>query len=139
MKNHNAHAQRAGCIVLAGILFHTLACSHNPKPIRQDEMLIENYPKITALEKLHRVLVVSDVVEEPGPPLNVTVAIRDDRDDKERRIQYRFFFLDDRGVPENNNPDWRYQQMPRRAVVYVQGNALDRKAVDWRLEIRPAR
>lgn len=127
-----------GCI-LAGLLMVTLACSHNPKAIRQDKLSIEDYPQITALQGLDRVLVVSDVMKDPGPPLKVTVAFRDDRDDKERRMQYRFFFFDSTGVPENQNPDWRYIEIPRRAAVYVSGNALDSKAVDWRLELRPAR
>ncbi|HRX85922.1 MAG TPA: DUF1425 domain-containing protein [Phycisphaerae bacterium] len=129
-----------GCsAVLAALTFNALACSHNPKAARQDQMAIEDYPQITALEHLDRVLVISDVVEDKGPPLKVTVALRDERDDKERRIQYRFFFFDERGVPENNNPDWRYKELPRRAAVYVDGNALDKNAVDWRLELRPAR
>ena len=84
-------------------------------------------------------VVADEALNCPPSALKVTVALRDERDDKERRIQYRFFFFDERGIPENNNPDWRYKELPRRAAIYVDGNALDKDAVDWRLELRPAR
>ena len=46
-----------GCsAVLAALTFNALACSHNPKAARQDQMAIEDYPQITALEHLDRVV-----------------------------------------------------------------------------------
>lgn len=111
---------------------------HAPKAGRPDPLPLEEYPQIAVLEDLHRAVVVTDVKEEPGPPLWVQVAARN-KDDDERHVQYRFFFLNDAGEPENRNPDWHYMLMPARTLVYFQGNALDKARSAWRLEIRPAR
>jgi hypothetical protein len=39
----------------------------------------------------------------------------------------------------NLDPDWQYMSLGPRTLLYMQGNALDTRAVDWRLQIRPAR
>jgi uncharacterized protein YcfL len=118
------------------------ACSDNPYAPREagaDPLPSEDYPQVSALEKLHKVIVVSDVKEDAGPPLKITAAVRNRANDDERDVQYRFFFLDKDGRPENAQPDWRYVHMPARTLVYMTGNALDVGATSWRLEIRPAR
>ena len=116
-----------------------VGCAGKLEGVRSDPLDYNDYPQITVLEKLHRNVVLTRVVEEEGSPLRVTVAVRNRGTDDERHVQYRFFFLDSRGVPEDPNPDWHYLHMPARTAMYMQGNALDRSAVDWRLEVRPAR
>lgn len=100
---------------------------------------LPEYPKVTALEGLKDWVVVNDVVVDPGPPMEVTVPARAKTDYEELNVQYRFFFYDSAGRPLQNAPDWHYMRMPSRTEVYMQANALDTTATDWRLEIRPAR
>jgi uncharacterized protein YcfL len=126
-------------VVLAAAVCATAGCAHKPHGVRSDPLDYDDYPQITVLEDLHRNVVLSSVVEEEGAPLRVTVAVRNRANDDERHVQYRFFFLDSRGVPEDPNPDWHYMHMPARTMMYMQGNALDKSAVAWRLEVRPAR
>lgn len=125
-------------IVAVGVLV-SAGCSKDPRAPEMDPLRYANYPNITALEKLHRNVVLCKVHEEPGPPLQVTVQVRNRTRDDERHMQYRFFFLNENGRPENPNPDWRYVKLPARTIVFLEGNALDRDAVEWRLEMRPAR
>jgi hypothetical protein len=132
---------RCRCLTLLAVSLWLTGCAHRdaPKAGRPDPLPLEEYPQIAVLEGLHRAVVVTDVKEEPGPPLWVQVAARNKTDDDERHVQYRFFFFNAVGEPESPNPDWHYVRMPARTLVYFQGNALDRSRTDWRLEIRPAR
>ncbi len=114
-------------------------CKYPPARAKDDPLRREDYPRIAVLEGLDRAIVVSDVREEKGPPLLVTVTCRNIGDDAERDVQYRFFFYDERGRPEELDPDWQYVHMPARTYIYLRGNALDAGFVDWKLEIRPAR
>ena len=125
-------------VALLGLLA-SAGCAKNPRAPKLDPLRYEDYPHITALEKLRRNVVLCHVHEEPGPPLQVAVQVRNRTHEQERHIQYRFFFLNRGGVPEDPNPDWRYVKLPARTIVFLQGNALDREMVKWRLEMRPAR
>jgi uncharacterized protein YcfL len=53
-----------------------------------------------------------------------------------REVQYRFHFFAGDGK-QIDTTDWRYQEMPGRAQVFLQGTARSTEAKDWRLEIRP--
>ncbi|MBS0197715.1 MAG: DUF1425 domain-containing protein [Planctomycetes bacterium] len=96
-------------------------------------------PQIVVLDELDRYVFISNVVMQPGPPMDVTVIARANTRDTEPKVQYRFLFLDSHGRRLESQPDWRYLQMPARAAVEFRGNAMDSRAADWRLEIRPAR
>jgi hypothetical protein len=55
------------------------------------------------------------------------------------RVQYRYLFMDAQGRPvERNEVGWKYQVLPPGVERFLEGNALDTTAVNWRLEIRPA-
>lgn len=110
-----------------------------PGRIDADPLPCEDYPQIAVLEGLEGWLGAGKIVEEPGPPMTVTVPVRALTDDDELNIQYRFLFLDEKGVPLNRDPDWHDMRMPSRAQVFMRANALDSTASMWRLEIRPAR
>ena len=125
-------------VVLLGLLA-LVGCAKDPRAPKPDPLRYEDYPHITALEKLRRNVVLCHVHEDPGPPMQVVVQVRNRTHETERHIQYRFFFLDHNDVPEDLNPDWRYVKLPARTIVFLQGNALDRDLVKWRLEMRPAR
>ncbi len=119
-----------------------LACRHSrrrPGEPNPDPVAYANYPQIATLERLHRYIVVSKVIEDPGPPLSVTSVVRAKTRTDEWDVQYRYFFLDEAGRPLEADPDWRFMHLPARTQMYMEGNALDSTAVDWRLEIRPAR
>ena len=120
----------------------SIGCGDRPKAparARQDVLAAEDYPQITVERRIRRTLAVSDIVEDPGPPLSVTVPVRSLRKKRDIHVQYRFMFLDASGVPLYRDPDWHYMKMSARTQVFMQGNALDANARDWRLEIRRAR
>ncbi|MGQ0628613.1 MAG: hypothetical protein ACT4PL_11000 [Phycisphaerales bacterium] len=111
-----------------------------PGSVQGDPLPATLYPKIAVLEGLQGFIVMGT---EPrvnvGPPMGVTCALRAKTDFEELSVQYRYIFFTSAGVPLNNNPDWQYQRMQSRVESFFSGNALDRTAVDWRLEVRPAR
>ena len=98
-----------------------------------------NYPQVVIIGNLgggvrkHQPQVTPS---EDGSPMAVTVPLRL-MADKSREVQYRFMFFDAVGRPLGPEMDWRWQVMPARALIYLQGTALDERAVDWRLEVRP--
>lgn len=128
----------AGCLgvaVLAGC-----DTTKAPGEAQADPLLRAMYPKVAALEGLEDYLVFSEPSVElgSGRPLSVSVPIRA-RTDEQLNIQYRFEFFDRDGRPVQPAMDWRYLLLPGRAQRFLQGAALDTSAVDWRLEVRPAR
>lgn len=130
------------CLMLAGCAAALASgCSHvrPPRAIREDPLPSADYPQIAVLGGLGGAIAAGDVVEEAGPPLAVTVPMRALTHDDELNVQYRFFFLNEKGVPLDRDPDWHYMQMPSRSQVFMGANALDQNARTWRLEVRPAR
>lgn len=111
-----------------------------PSPIA-DPM---EYPQITLSPDLARWIavdrpIVTGMGEDDGP-LAVTVPVRTLTSRGESiRVQYRYIFLDDRGRPVHPEGDWKYERMASRVQKFFEGNALDERATDWRLEIRTAR
>ncbi len=54
-------------------------------------------------------------------------------------MQWRYIFLDGKGRRLQSEPDWQFSYLPSRTPVELRGNALDKSAADWQLQIRPAR
>ncbi|MCB9846324.1 MAG: DUF1425 domain-containing protein [Phycisphaeraceae bacterium] len=100
-----------------------------------------NYPNISILDELVPYVVVSEPIVTKGPdqPLRVTVPIRAITRPRELNTQYRFIFFDADGRPIEPQQAWQYERLPSRAQRFFEANALDQRAVDWRLEVRPAR
>ncbi len=123
------------------------ACDSTPNPggpgsAQVDPLPGEQYPKIEAAEGLSRYLAFSGLKEYHATdtkPMWLTVAVRAMTQHQELNIQYRFFFFDKDNVPLKTEPDWQFARLPSRSQVFLQGHAMDRNAVDWRLQIRPAR
>ena len=99
------------------------------------------YPQIAAEGKLGDHLFYSKPIVRMGDastPMKVTVPLRL-RDDKPVNAQYRFTFLDRDGAPVGPPMDWRFMVLPPRLQVFMEGSAMDSQAVDWRLELQPAK
>ena len=107
---------------------------------RADPIMLENYPRIVALEKLSEYLVFSapNVRSSPQQPMSVSVPVRL-QSDKEVNIQYRFEFFAPDGRPMQQADQWRFMHLSSRDQHFLQGSALDTQAADWRLVVRPAR
>jgi len=105
-----------------------------------DPILLENYPRIVAQEGLGEYLAFAAPTVRPSgeTPMRVTVPVRL-RSDRESRVQYRFEFFEADGQPMQDAPQWRYMVLSSRAQHFMQGAALDTRAADWRLIVRPAR
>ncbi len=100
------------------------------------------YPKVEAAEGLSKYLVVSGVETTPATarsPMKVVVALRYQTEYQEVEAQYRFFYFDFMNRPLATEPDWRRVRLPSRSQVFLEGTASETAAVDWRLQIRPAR
>lgn len=121
-----------------------VGCKYSPYEGRQDRLDIEEYPRIVASRDTHRNLLFSPATIDPGTdlrPMRVTVPVRSRFKRSDLRVQYRFEWLDEAGRPMNRNAnaEWRYKALPPRNQVFLDGNALDRGAKDWRLEVRLAK
>ncbi|MBX3363605.1 MAG: YcfL family protein [Phycisphaeraceae bacterium] len=126
----------AGCTLSAG-------CRRDiaPPGAYGDPYPDANYPNVVMLDGLQRFVVVSGSpkVEKPdGGVMRVVVAIRNTAQ-QEINAQYKFQFLDSQGRPIGYEPTWRYIRLSSLAQHFVEANAVDSRAVQWRLEVRPAR
>ena len=127
--------------------FVMTGCSAIDKPphaVKPDNVSEAQYPQIATEGNLGNHLSYARPIVRPsgqapgGTPMHVTVPIRL-RDDKPVNAQYRFTFLAADGGPIGQPMDWRFMVLPPRLQVFMEGSALDSQAVDWRLEIRPAK
>lgn len=150
MPNTNASLTRsaAGAALCLAVLAVAPACSNSSSTYRppgaagMDPLPGDQYPKVEAAEGLSSYIVVSGVEATPASataPMNVVVAIRSQTEYQEIEAQYRFFFFDEKNRPLDTQPDWRRVRLPSRSQVFLEGSAMETNAVDWRLQIRPAR
>lgn len=111
-----------------------------PQSVRSDP-LAGGYPQNVALRGLHNGIVIGKPIVDRATedqPMRVTVPLRSVVEGT-LRTQYKFTFLDDRGRPvKSGRESWSYQVIAEKAEVFLEANALDTDAVDWRLEVRPA-
>ncbi len=111
-----------------------------PAAVRPDPLPARAYPKQVAIHGLAQGLASGKpTVTGPteGEPLRVSVPLRSTAD-KPLNVQYQFRFFDKNGRPTHQS-GWRFLNIPPRVKRVVEANAMDTKAVDWRLEVRPAR
>lgn len=107
---------------------------------KQDPLPAGQYPKITVEGPLQPFLAFeAPKVSRDSGVLKVVTPVRLQSDGQESNVQYRYIFLDAGGLPMRAQPDWRYLRLPSRQQVFLEGNALDTGASDWRLEVRPSR
>lgn len=106
-----------------------------------DQLPTENYPKVYINPPtLAKVMVITPgtvVVDTPADrPMSVTVPLRSIADNS-MRVQYRFLWFDDKGRPVREG-EWIAEMFAPRVERRLQGNAIDLKSRDWRLEVRSA-
>ena len=121
----------------------TTGCRYSPDSARVDRVSESEYPQVTVNGSLRTRIVASapSVRLDPGVPMSVSVPIRyiplRRLSSEGRAVQYRFLFFANDGRPLDNNPAWKYMDVPARTQVFLTGSAMDLGAVDWRCEIRP--
>ncbi len=132
--------------LLAALLvipFALTACDVVDKPphaVKPDNISEVRYPQIATEGNLgNHLSYAKPIVRLDGQtPMSVTVPIRL-RDDKPVNAQYRYVFLARDGQPLSPASDWRFMVLPPRLQVFMEGSAMSNEALDWRLEIRPAK
>lgn len=121
---------------LTGCQTDTTRAPASPGP---DPLVSGAYPQITMAQGLIGLIVQGRPVVQPSvphSPLRVTVPIRSVQDGP-TRVQYQFTWLDHVGRPIGES-GWKYELVPPRMERFFESNALDTRAVDWRLEIKIA-
>lgn len=116
-------------------------CTYSPGVPDPDPLAGGAYPQIVGLYGLdrHELLVDAPRIANDGDrPMSVTVPIRT-KIRREIPCQYRFIFINERGMPIGEPSEWHYALLQPRARTYLTGNAPDVGAVDWVCEIRPDR
>lgn len=126
---------------VAGLAVGGCRTSTLPPAAQGDVVASANYPRVVVLDGLQPFVAIAEprVTKSPEDPLRVTVPVRAVTEHEELNVQYRFEFLDELGRPIEPSMSWRYERLPSKAQRFFEGNALDQRATDWRLEIRPAR
>lgn len=135
MRTLNVLALALGLVLAAAACQSTAPPAADPDPVSEAA-----YPPVVAQGDLHDKLVYAKATVErtASGAMRVNVPVRSLLQ-KDVRAQYRFVFLDDRGQPVRPEMDWQYKQLPSRTQVFLEGVAMQPDAVDWRLEVRPAR
>lgn len=145
--NLRRHAVRGTASLAAAVLLVALpACQKttdiSPPAGRVDAGISPSgYPRIVVQDGLDAFIGFSATIEKPGTgstPMEIVQPLRMLGED-DVNVQYRFEFLDGRGVAVGPQPDWRFLHLDSRVQEQVQGVALDLRAVDWRLRVRSAR
>lgn len=137
---------RASLTALAGLSLLTATLTgcdtvKAPPGARADTVPQGNYPQITVELGLQPFVGVNQpVVTRTNDVLKVSTPVRLLSDPGQfSRIQYRYIFLDGNGQPLRTQTEWRFARLEPRIQQFLDGNALDNTAADFRLEIRSAR
>lgn len=112
-----------------------------PASLSGDELPIGSYPRVSVLDGLEKAIVGSPAAITPSSaqtPMRVTVPVRSVVD-QGLNIQYQFEFFDAQGRPLQNQTGQKFVHLQPRLQVFLEANALDTHAADWRLTIRAAR
>lgn len=106
-----------------------------------DLLPMEDYPQIVVTSGLAPFLGFNRPNVQAGPdkPMSVSVPVRVLTEDKAVSVQYRFRFFDRAGRVLQPEMGFQYKRLPARVQEFLDGAALDTNAVDFRLEVRPAR
>ncbi len=130
-------------IALALVLGGCAAADHAkapPGPLR-DPLPPQAYPEIVPTGGLARWLYFDNPIVTPGTddrPMQVSVPVRMVYNEP-REIQYCFQFFGADGRPLDSRKEWHWKHVEPRIRFFLEGNALQPEAVEWNLEIRPAR
>jgi len=130
-------------LLLMTLLAATLAACDTvkaPEGAKRDPLDPADYPQVVVLDRLGRWVVKGQPIVKGGEadqPLTVTVPVRL-TSDQDVNAQYRFIFFDVAGAPLRPEMEWRYILLPGRTEVFLSGTALDKRAADWRCEVRYA-
>lgn len=112
-----------------------------PPAARQDTVAQNQYPQVTLEQALQPWIGINKpIVTRENDVLKVSTPVRllSDQGDF-ARVQYRYLFLDANGSPLRTQTEWKYASLEPRMQTFLEGNALDNHAADFRLEIRSAR
>ena len=140
--SRSARATLIGLLALAAFACAAPDTVKAPSSGRVDLLPLADYPQIVATQGLHEWLVFSPPSVVPGgeeKPMSVSVPFRSTYDRQPVNLQYRFIFFDDRGRPLETSPGYRFIHAEPRVQSFLEGNAIQSGAADWRLEIRAAR
>ncbi len=137
-------SRRIPRLALVALAFVAVGCGGDrvkgPPGALRDPMRADAYPRIAVLEGLQRWLYFNDPIVTPSTadkPMRVTVPMRLVYD-APREIQFRFEYFGADSRPLRSG-GWRFRHLEPRTQIYLDGNALETQAADWRLEVRPAR
>lgn len=145
MKTSVGRMMMGGMLASAAMALAGCDTVRAPYAARNDTVAQANYPKVVVEGALSPYLAINQpVVNSDSGVMKVSVPARLLSNPGEfSRVQYKFTFFNGPteagGTPLRTQTEWRYMQLEPRNQVYLEGNALDSTAKDWRLEIRSAR
>jgi len=127
-----------GSLLAVLVLLFDLAGCTGPFAGKKEHLL---HPKIAVQQyDLQQNLYFGEPIVDPGTPdrpMRVTVPVRAD-ENFAVNIQYMFEFFDERGRPLASSAGWMRQSLTPGMQVFLDGAAMETKAVDWRLKVRSA-
>jgi len=146
----------ASFAVLAGVcgsvVFGLAGCRSDPTQppglAVSDPLPGGDYPNIALDTSLDRFIAVDAPIVTRGEDagmtptrdalLHVTTPVRALTGGRDIRVQWRYSWFDGLGRRVGEPGDWRYTKLSGNQREELEGNAMDSRATNWRLEIRPA-
>ncbi len=135
------HLQQTALIVAATVPFALFgACKSDPHPYagRADPVAApDNNPRIvfSSPDLMRSVVFDAPITARPDDILTVAVPTRSIGDER-YILDYRFVWYDKDGFEVKPAMSWREVVLEPKEQKRLQANALDKKAQDWKIEIR---
>lgn len=131
------HAAR---LAFLGLCLSAMAtCNTDPVTPGPDPVI--DYPNIVLDPALEDKLVKARPNTQPptrDQPMRISVPVRSVTQHP-LNLQYRVLYFDAFGKQTNDYPVWKDMRLMGRARHVINDNAVDLDAVEWNIEIRPAR
>jgi len=131
---------------VAALALAAVACQsspdniHGPRTAANDPVPESAYPQITFQGDLDlRLVLLGEPIVTPATPrkpMSVRLRLRNATDDRVW-VQYRFRFYGPDREPLDVRMPWQSQEIPPTLAADFGTNAMQVRAVDWELEVRP--
>ena len=128
-------------IACLGLCLAVFAGCKNTDPVTPGQDTVLQYPNVVLDPALDDMLVRTQPITRPptaDQPVRIAVPVRSIVDHP-LNLQYRVLYFDPFGKQTNDYPVWKDVRIMGRTRTVINDNAIDLDAVDWNIEIRPAR
>ena len=122
-------------LVGASLLVAVTGCT-DQIPAQQDPVAVYDQITVDSYSLQNDIVVQPAVTGRIGAgQLQVDINVRN-KTDHDLQLDYKYYFVDAKGVPMDRDTSWQAVRIPRKGVETIEFKSLTASAADFRVELR---